>query len=159
MITENLQEGEELKSLVRETEQQGKLDEMIALLSDKIRLAVGKGQKLFTSEKAGISPLIEVVDSGEYFGCIAADRIVGKAAALLYARLGAREVYGEVMSVEGEKMLDRFNIPHSYKTLAEFIRNRSGDGICPMEQAVVDIDDPIEAVEAVKATLRRLRNK
>lgn len=133
------------------------LSEAKKLLGDKVRLAIRSGQKLLTSEKMGIAPLVDAVDGGECLGCVAADRIVGKAAALLYALLGAKEVFGSVMSVEGEKTLTRFGIAHSCKTLTKFIRNRSGDGICPMEQTVSDIDDPHQALIALKATLARLR--
>lgn len=134
-----------------------RLNELKAMLGDEIRCAIDGESDVFTSDKPGIAPLIEAVDSGKYFGCVAADRIVGKAAALLYAYLGAEEVFGQVMSEEGERTLCRFNIPHSYAALTPFIRNRKGDGICPMEQTVSNIDDPAEALSALKAKLLSLR--
>lgn len=134
-----------------------KLLSTISMLNDTVRCAVMSGENVFTDSKQGISPLLEVVESGRFLGCIAADRIVGKAAALLYAYLGAKEVYGSVMSEEGEKTLDRFNIEHSCKRLVKFIRNRKGDGICPMEKTVENIDEPSEALRAIKAKLISLK--
>ncbi len=126
-------------------------------LSEDTRLVIASGENIFCSSKPGISPLIEVIDSGKFSGCIAADRIVGKAAALLYAYLGAKEVFGSVMSEAGERTLAKFGIAHSCKTLTKFIRNRKGDGICPMENAVASIGDPSEALKTIEATLKSLR--
>ena len=130
-----------------------------SLLSPSLRCAIIGKNGMFTSGKAGISPLIEVIDNGNYFGCIAADRIVGKAAALLYILLEAKEVYGEVMSAEGERILSEFGIKHSYGQKVEYIRNRTGDGVCPMEMAVKDISEPVKALDAIRAELMRLKNK
>lgn len=49
----------------------------------------------------------DAVDGGKtnVKGCCAADKIVGKAAALLYVGLGVREVYASVMSRRGEETL------------------------------------------------------
>jgi hypothetical protein len=52
-----------------------------------------------------------------------------------------------------------YGIVAEYETLADYIVNRSGDGICPMEEAVIDIDDPTEALAAVKRRLEELRTR
>lgn len=128
------------------------------LLSDEIRCAVIKNEKTFTSGKKGIAPLLELVDSGEdYNGCIAADKIVGKAAALLYAKLGAVEVYAEVLSKAAIAVLENKGIKYSYGSIVEFIHNRQGDGICPMEMTVREISDPDVAVVALREKIAALR--
>ena len=48
-------------------------------------LVLLRGEEQVTSDLRGIRPLLELLDSGRDFsGFVAADRIVGKAAALLY---------------------------------------------------------------------------
>lgn len=37
------------------------------------------------------------------------------------------------------------------------IINRKGDGLCPMEKAVLDIDDPLQAKEAILARLAEMK--
>ena len=129
-----------------------------ALLSDEVRCAIISGQKTFTSGKKGVAPLIELIDSGDdYNGCIAADRIVGKAAALLYVKLGAVEVYAEVLSKAAIGVLESNGIKFSYNSIVEFIHNRQGDGMCPMEMTVTDISDPDTAVIALKEKIAALR--
>lgn len=128
-----------------------------SMLDEEIRCAVIKGDKVFTSAKRGIAPLIDILNSGDdYTGCVAADKIVGKAAALLYVKLGASEIFAKVIGTAGKEVLDKFGIKYDYETEAPFIRNRKGDGMCPMECTVKDISDPDEAFEALKQTLEKL---
>lgn len=72
--------------------------------------AIAKGDRLFTSTLRGIRPLLDLIESGEDFsGGIAADKIVGRAAALLYARLGIAEVYAGVLGEGGLAVLREHN--------------------------------------------------
>ena len=114
-----------------------------------------KGESIFKSTKRGVAPLLEFIDGGRDFsGFSAADKIVGKAAALLYAHMGVKEVYAEVMSKSAEQVLKAQNIMYSYGIIAEKIINRKGDGVCPMEDAVENISSPHEAVTAIKNKLK-----
>lgn len=129
-----------------------------ALLVGETRCAILKGDKTFLSEKRGIAPLMELYDSGEdYSGCVAADRLVGKAAAFIYVMLGAKEIYARVLSKAAVVVLNEHGIKYSYDIMADFIHNRQGDGICPMEKTVAEINDPSAAIAALKNTLAALR--
>ena len=113
--------------------------------------AIAKGDRLFTSTLRGIRPRLDLIESGEDFsGGIAADKIVGRAAALLYARLGIAEVYAGVLGEGGLAVLREHNIAAQFGTLAERIINRAGTDICPMERASADISNPNEAFFALK---------
>jgi hypothetical protein len=58
-----------------------------------------KGETVFTSTRNDIAPLLSFVEEGKDVSSFSvADRIVGKAASLLYVDLKIEEVYGEVMS-------------------------------------------------------------
>ncbi len=82
-------------------------------------------------------------------GFSAADRVVGRGAAFLYVLLGAAAVYAAVISRPALSVLTENGIAVSYGALAENIRNRAGDGICPFEEAVLFTDDPVEALTAI----------
>ena len=117
------------------------------------------GETTYTSTLTGISPLVGFLSSGTYLkGFFAADKIVGKAAALLFALAQVRCVYAPVMSRDAAEVFSRFGIQYEYGCLTPGIINRTGDGPCPMEQAVTGIDNPEKAFEAVKQTLKRLRS-
>ena len=118
------------------------------------------GTTVLTSTDRGIKPLRNWLQSGQALrGFVAADRVVGKAAAFLYVLLGVRSVYAEIVSAPASEILNRYGIQLSYDKQVDAIRNRTGDGYCPMERAVWDIDDPEAAQDAIEKTYQALIRK
>ena len=89
----------------------------------------------------------------------AADKVVGRAAAFLYVLLGVDEVYALVISESAEQVFQQFGIAYTYNEKVAAIRNRAGDGFCPMEQAVLHIEEPSKALSAIKRRLSELQEK
>ena len=117
-----------------------------------------KSGTLLSSNHRGVRPLLDFLDSGrDLRGFCAADKVVGKATAFLYCLLGVRAVHARVMSLPAVRVLVSFGISVSSDELTDGIRNRAGTGPCPMEQATKDIDDPREALEAIRKTLESLK--
>ena len=115
---------------------------------------------VYTTQVRGVRPLVDWLDSGEdTCGFSAADKVVGKAAALMYCLLGVRCVYGAVMSDAAVKILRRNGIEAYWGQLTENIRNRTNTGLCPMESATMHIDDPEEALDVIRATLAALQKQ
>lgn len=111
--------------------------------------------KVNVSEEKGIKPLLELASVGEDFsGAYAADRIVGKAAAMLYVLMEVKAVFAEVLSEKAKNIFEKYGIEYKYDTLTDDIINRKGTGICPMEEAVRDIESPEEALSAIKKKLQ-----
>jgi hypothetical protein len=105
-----------------------------------------------TCTQRGVKPLLELLDAGDDLrGWSVADKVVGKAAAMLYVCMQVREVYAQVMSDGAVRTLLRHGIAVQYATLTDRIQNRRGDGLCPMESAVWDVDDPNEAFGILKS--------
>lgn len=95
-----------------------------------------------TSRKRGISPLIEFIEENRDFnGFSASDKIVGKAAAMMFVKMGITHVFAEVISKNAVEILKANNVKCSWDTLCEYIVNRSGTGPCPIETAVKNIDE------------------
>lgn len=118
-----------------------------------------KGDRVYTGTQRGVMPLLRWLDSGldmKYFS--AADKVVGKATAMLYVLLGVKEVYARVMSKAAVKLLLRHSIAILWDEQVDFIQNRQGDGPCPMEQAVWELDDPHEGLAAIRKKLAELQN-
>ncbi len=87
----------------------------------------------------------------------AADRVVGKAAAFLYVLLGVTAVYAEVLSEPALKVLRGHGMAVEAQCVVGRIVNRKGDGLCPMESAVMEIEDAAAAYKAIDARLRAMR--
>ena len=115
--------------------------------------------KVTFSEERGIKPLLALAETSEWHGAFAADKIVGKAAAMLYSLMGVRAVYAEVMSEPAKEMLKRHGIRAECETLCGNIINRSGNGLCPMEQAVLELDDPKDSLDAIHKKIQQLSQK
>ncbi len=137
---------------------------MSDLITAKEMLAAGKytcvlckSDRIYTSVFRGVKPLVKWYSDGYNFKDFsAADRVVGKATAFLYCLLGVKAVYAGVISKSALSVLQNAEIKVQYATLAENIINRSGDGICPFEAAVTNIDDMLEAYEAIKIKMAEM---
>ncbi len=97
----------------------------------------------FTDDGRGISPMLDLIGrETDLRGASVADRIVGRAAALLFLYAGVHEVWATVISRPALATLLSAGVFCRYDSLTENIINRKGDGICPMEGAVRGIYDP-----------------
>ncbi|MDP4176658.1 MAG: DUF1893 domain-containing protein, partial [Bacteroidota bacterium] len=130
------------------------------LLSNNFTCVLCKDDNVHSSAQRGVSPMVEFINSGlDLNGFSAADKIVGKALAMLFAMSKVKEVYAVIMSERAIEIFEKYNIQYSYKTLVKAIINREGTGPCPMEATVKDIDDLSEAFSAIKNKLDFLRSK
>ena len=114
-----------------------------------------KGDIIHSSRHRGVRPLLELLET-DVSGFSAADKVVGKATALLYCLLKVQAVYAQVISLAALQVLQSNNIAVSWGSQVDFIRNRAGDGRCPMEQATDGIYDPQEALAAIQKKLQEL---
>lgn len=114
--------------------------------------------RVMTSRARGIAPLLERAERSERLeGAFVADRIIGKAAAMLLVVMRVASVYGQIMSREAEALLSANGIEVEYGALTDHIINRSGDGLCPMEQAVRDLTDCAAAPAVLRRRIEELR--
>jgi hypothetical protein len=119
-----------------------------------------KADSLYHSRYRGVRPLLDFLDSSvDFSGFSAADKVVGKATAFLYCLLKVRTVHAVVLSDAAAEVLTKAGIPFSCDTRVPFIRNRTNTGLCPMENATKDIDEPHLALAAIRETLHKLQNQ
>ena len=117
----------------------------------------GEGKTLTATER-GVKPLAQWLKEGaDLKDCWAADKVVGKATAFLYCLLGVREVYAHVMSHPAAHVLEAHGIGCHAGTLVEGIINRKGTGPCPFEAAVMEIEDPREALTAIRNKMAQMQ--
>ena len=117
------------------------------------------GDAVYTSRLRGVAPLLGWLDEGSVEpGFVAADKVVGRATAYLYRLLGAKAVYARVISDGALAVLEEAGIPAEYGERVPFIRNRAGDGMCPMEAATASSTTAEEALAAIRQKLQQLRN-
>lgn len=111
---------------------------------------LGEGETIKSTER-GVAALLKLYGEGKDLSSFcAADKVVGKGAAVLFSLLKVREVYSEVMSKGAKKIFEENGIPAFFKTSCEYIINRRGNGLCPIEEAVGDETDLEKALELIK---------
>lgn len=130
------------------------------LKAKDLTCAVCCGNRMYESTARGVAPLLNWLDEGMCFrGFCAADKVVGAGAAYLYVLLGVAELYADIVSEEAQKVLKRYEISLYCNTVVPHIRNRAGDGYCPIESAVTDAADPADALTRIRAKLAQLKQK
>lgn len=125
------------------------------LRTNSRKLVLTNGNIIYTSDVKGVFSLLDLIEKKEYnlSEFSAADKVVGRGAALLYAKMNIKEVYALVISEKAKEIFDRYSIPYFYDTLTPFIINRKGDGMCPVEKATENISDAEEAYPIIVNTV------
>ena len=130
------------------------------LEAEHLTCALCLGDARYTATARGVAPLLFLLDDGTPLqGFCAADKVVGAGAAYLYVLLGVQEVFACIVSEPASEILTRYGISLHYGTLVPHIRNRAGDGYCPIETAVADATDPTDALMRIRRRLAELRSK
>ncbi len=121
------------------------------------------GRIVHRGQGIGVSPLralYECEDGRRMMqGAFLADKVIGKAAAVLAVLGRVQAVYGEVTSRAALHFLNGRGIPCEYGALVDGIQNRSRDGMCPVEQSVLQEEDVQKAYEAMVQTIAVLMAK
>ena len=122
-------------------------------------LVAVRDDEIITCTERGIKPLLAWVREGrDLSGFSVADKVVGKAPALLYAVLGPRAVFSPVMSWTGRAVLLAAGVATSYDALVPHIQNRDKSGQCPMDSSVTNVWEPYEAVSVLSDRAAALRS-
>jgi hypothetical protein len=120
---------------------------------------VKNSQILFETRSHRISGFLGAIEQfgDELEGASLADRVAGKAIALLciYARI--KEVYAEVLSRKAKTVFEQSSIIHEWKELVENVLDLNKSGVCPFEKAAAGISDPREAYRAFRALQESLK--
>ena len=110
-----------------------------------------------TSHLRGVKPLVQWYARGlDVSRFSAADKVIGRATAFLYQLLGIRTVYAHVISRPALAVFQVHGVHVQYGQLVENIINRTGTGLCPFEEAVLSIQDPQQAYDAIVQKMEQL---
>lgn len=125
------------------------------LMEEGFSLVIVKlGEAIYMTKEYGVLGLIDAIEKHgmRLTGASVADKVVGKAAAMLcrYANVG--EVYAEVISEKGIRALKEKGIMFEYGKLVPEILNRRRDDTCPFEKLVSNCRDEKECYEKIKSS-------
>ena len=125
-------------------------------------LAVLKGdQVVFHSQERGLKPLYQLYRQQPELlrDSVIADKVTGKAAAVLAVLGGAKEVYSDLISEHAFQVLESGGVKTRYGGKAPYIINRTKTGMCPMETLVMDAASPEEGAARLIEFFEGLKEK
>lgn len=116
-------------------------------------IIVKNGRTVFETESQGIHGLLQAIEKlgKELSGSSVADRIVGRAAAMLCVYSKAASVFAVTISEEGRKVLEDNKVFYRFENCVPNILNREGTDICPFEKLVIGLTKPEEAYKKLKS--------
>ena len=121
--------------------------------ADKLAFVLVKdGKVVATGDDYGVRELLAAVDQlGPLArGASLADKIVGKAVALIVVHAGISAVETRVASESAVRLLERHGIPLHTSSVVPQILNRRNDGPCPMEKVTTPFEDARLGLEALR---------
>ena len=120
---------------------------------------VKNAQVLFQTDSHRISGFIGAIDKfgAQLNDASVADRVAGKALALLCVYAGIREVYAEVLSRKAKAVFEENKVPCEWKQLVDNVLDLNKTDTCPFEKAAAGISDPKDSYAVFKALLEKMK--
>ena len=137
------------------------LQDLIDLLHGRKCSCVLRNGEIRTFERRGVEDLYDLLRErpGLLVGADVADKVVGKGAAALMVSGRVGRVYAGVISEPAYGLLLQAGIPVSYGRLVPAIRNRAGNGWCPVETLCRDKETAEECLPLIAGFVERLRTR
>lgn len=123
------------------------------LYEEDLTLAIVKnGSLLYSTKSHRISGFLDAIEKcGENLqDASLADRVAGKAIALLYAYAKIKEVYAAVLSRKAHEIFKQNKIACHWNALVDNVLDQSRAAMCPFEKAAAEISDPQKAFHTFK---------
>lgn len=137
------------------------IDIAVELLEkDNLALAIVKDTKvIFTSSGKGIKPLFTALEEhkNELEGSSIADRVTGRAAAMLCVYAGIKQLKTKLISDNAINVLKETNIIYEYDERALFIENRDRTGMCPVEALSLKAESIDELLMGITSFLENMK--
>jgi hypothetical protein len=124
------------------------------LIQKDLSLVIVKDAKvLFETDSHGIGDLLKAINQiqNQMKGSSVADRIVGRAAALLFVFSGVTSVFAVTASDGGIEVLKKNSVFCEYESRVTSVLNLKRTDVCPFEKLVAKLSSPEKAYEALKA--------
>ncbi len=127
------------------------------LFEEDLTLVIVKNNEvLFETNSHSISGFLTAIEQlgNGLEGASVADRVAGKAIAILCVYAKISEVYADILSRQAKAVFEENGISCWRRELVDSILDLNRSGICPFEKAAAEISDPERAYTAFKKLLQ-----
>lgn len=118
-----------------------------ALKGNDYSLLIRKGAVvIYQSSEVMLKPLLECLSQhrAEMTDALVVDRVVGRAAALLFAMVNVSEVVTLLASTSAQQVCQFYGIPLHADKIVPRILNRAKTDLCPMEKLAQNYQSPAD---------------
>jgi hypothetical protein len=135
------------------------------LSENNLTLAIVKnGEVIFETASHGVSGFLDAVEKlgDKLEGASAADRVVGKAIALLCVYAKVKAAYAITLSKKAKAVFEENMVHHEWNELVRNILDCNRNELCPFEKLAAKISDPKDAyvrLRALQDTLKKQQMK
>lgn len=127
------------------------------LEEENLAIAVVKdGGLIFKSHDKGIRPMYTLATKMTKLAkdSSIADKVIGRGAAILCKSLDVKEVYGKLISDNAMEILEESNIVYYYDNICDYIKNRDGTDLCPIEKIALKSENPDILLSKIREFLK-----
>lgn len=125
---------------------------------EKTCIVLDGSEVIFTSTDKGVKPLRMFFKTyGKWQRPITViDRIMGKGAVMLAIICGANQVITPTMSQPALELAQMYHLDVKVENVVPYIINRTGDGRCPIETAVLELTNLDQGYQAIEEAISKL---
>ena len=130
------------------------------LNQNQLTLIIVKNEEtLFETKSHRISGFLSAIEQlgKKLESASVADKVAGKAVALLCVYAGINAIYAETLSKKARDALEKAGIACEWKELVDNILDPRKNDVCPFEKEAENITNPEDAYEKFKALQQKLR--
>ncbi|MCY6371346.1 DUF1893 domain-containing protein [Clostridium ganghwense] len=127
------------------------------LLENNLSLVIVKdGKVVVEKNERGIKPLFMAVleKKDTIDGGVLADKVIGKAAAMLSVKANLKCIYTKMISENAIEVLKDNNISFEYDLKVPYIMNRTKTDSCPVEKMAKDEENVEHLIKKIKNFLK-----
>lgn len=129
------------------------------LHNNNLSMVIVKDGKIIEESIAkGIKPIYDIYTERKEClnNAVVADKVIGKAAAMILANGGIKMLYTDLISEKAIEVLDEFKIEYEFAKKVPLILNRDGSDMCPIEKLSSNTDNVEELIEKIKIFINNI---
>jgi hypothetical protein len=127
------------------------------LVSENLAICIIKdGEAIYTSKEKGIYPIYNAYISMKerLEGASIADRVIGKAAAMICKSAKIKNLYSVIITEQAVKLLEDTTV--EFSKVVPYIKNRDQTDLCPIEKISRTTDDTNVLINEIEEFLKKI---
>lgn len=123
------------------------------LNNSEYSLIIVKDDKIvYKSKKESVGSIVGLLENHSQLlkESIVADKIIGRAVAMICDYSSVQFCYGKIVSSGAVDIFEKRNLDYKAENIVKAIKNRDNTDLCPIEKLTLDVDDSEEGIKRIK---------